>query len=123
MGSRRLVVRNRQTKNINMKSLKFLPALLIAAGMFIACGGEHKEAASDTQTEQIAVVDTMHAYICPMNCVDSGSMEPGVCKVCGMDLVKNPDYKSDAAGAMPESAASATDTAAHDHDDHEGHNH
>ena len=107
-----------------MKSIKYLPALIIAAGMFVACGGgENKETTTETPTEQIAMVDTVHAYVCPMNCEDSGSMEPGVCKVCGMYLVKNPNYKGETASAMPDSTASAADTASHDHDDHEGHNH
>ena len=105
---------------------KFLPALMIASGLFIACGGnEHKDATEETKTEQAIVINTTHAYICPMHCENSASMEPGVCKVCGMDLVKNPDYKgatADSTSAVPDSMAGAQT-----HDDaaegHEGHNH
>src|SRR5687768_10205262 len=32
------------------------------------------------------------AYMCPMKCEGSASDKPGKCPVCGMDLVKNPDY-------------------------------
>ena len=108
-----------------MKLLKFFPVMFLTAGLFVACGGEHKEAASDANTEQIAAVDTVHAYICPMHCENSASMEPGTCKVCGMDLVKNPDYK----GATADSTSTVPDstTGAHTHDNasegHEGHNH
>lgn len=31
------------------------------------------------------------AWICPMYCKGSGSAEPGVCPVCNMQYVKNPD--------------------------------
>ncbi len=32
-------------------------------------------------------------YICANHCKDSGSDEPGVCPVCGMDYIENPDYQ------------------------------
>ncbi len=106
-----------------MKLTRFLPVMLVASVLFIACGGgKNKEAAADANTEQLAVIDTVHAYICPMHCEESGSMEPGVCKVCGMDLVKNPDYKGATTSISTDTTAVA-DTAANMHDDHEGHNH
>ena len=33
------------------------------------------------------------AYICPMHCPGSGSDQPGICPVCKMDYVANPDAK------------------------------
>ena len=33
------------------------------------------------------------AYICPMHCKDSGSDKEGKCPVCGMDYVKNENFK------------------------------
>ncbi|QHL89424.1 hypothetical protein GU926_11830 [Nibribacter ruber] len=45
-------------------------------------------AASDTT----ATSTTQMAYICPMECKGSASMQPGKCPVCGMDLEKNPKY-------------------------------
>lgn len=32
--------------------------------------------------------DNTFLYVCPMNCKDSGSNEPGKCKECGMKLIK-----------------------------------
>ena len=40
-----------------------------------------------------AASDANMAYICPMKCEGSASMQPGKCPVCKMDLVKNPNYK------------------------------
>jgi hypothetical protein len=97
---------------IYMTTTKFLPVLLIAAGMFIACGGGEQKETSTTPAENgsqlLAEVDTVHAYICPMHCENSAQMEPGVCKVCGMDLVKNPDYKGEAVNTAPAPDSTAT---------------
>ncbi len=98
--------------------------MLLAFG---ACGTtENKETPADAATnEQVAAVDYDHAYICPMHCENSASMEPGQCPVCGMDLVKNPDYK----GAATETAADTTKMEGamqddhHDDHSHEGHSH
>ena len=68
--------------------------MLLTSGLFVGCGSsEKKESSTETKTEQMATTDTEHAYICSMHCENSGSMVAGVCPVCGMDLVKNPDYK------------------------------
>lgn len=109
---------------------KTLMILAISAGViFAGCGAKQTEEAAmetptetpaETPAEQPAAVNTTHAYICPMNCEGSPSMEPGNCPVCGMALVENPDYA--ASGETTEAAASATD-AGHDHEDHEGHDH
>lgn len=106
---------------------KTMMILALSAGViFAGCGSKQtEEAASETTTEtpaetpaeQPAAVNTTHAYICPMNCEGSPSMEAGNCIKCGMALVENPDY------IPADTATAATSEAAHDHDDHEGHNH
>ncbi|AMM50830.1 hypothetical protein TH61_06060 [Rufibacter sp. DG15C] len=54
------------------------------------------EATSTTKAEvpadSTATTTTQMAYICPMECKGSASMEPGKCPVCKMDLTKNPAY-------------------------------
>ncbi|WP_207433635.1 heavy metal-binding domain-containing protein [Sabulibacter ruber] len=52
-------------------------------------GAAQDSTAAGTQTQQLA-------YICPMECEGSASMEPGKCPVCGMDLEKNPKYQASA---------------------------
>jgi|SRR5688572_7253474 len=107
-----------------MTFTRFLPVLIIISGLFIACGsGGHKDATEETKTEQAVVINTTHAYICPMRCENSASMEPGVCKVCGMDLVKNPDYKGTTTDTTAAGTDTTTDPHTHDDDGHEGHNH
>lgn len=39
-------------------------------------------------------------YVCPMHCEGSGSNEPGICSVCGMDYVENKNYKEEGHDAM-----------------------
>ncbi len=109
-----------------MNKLKFWPVLMLSAGLMTSCGtNEKNEAATDattttTTTEQAAVINTSHAFICPMNCENSASMLAGVCPVCGMDLVENPNYQI----ARPDSTApkAAPDTG-NAGVGHEGHNH
>lgn len=106
---------------------KTMMILAFSAGViFAGCGSKQTdEAATETNTEtpadaqadQPVVINTTHAYICPMSCEGSPSMEPGNCPSCGMALVENPDY------VPAEGSAAATSEEAHDHDDHEGHNH
>jgi hypothetical protein len=62
---------------------------MISAILFSGCSnlGTSKEETSAVST------DTVSAYICPMNCENSGSAEPGKCKMCGMNLEKNPNKK------------------------------
>ena len=103
-----------------MKKMNLMAVVIVAAALMSSCGGgEHKEAATEATTEQVAI-NTTHAYVCPMNCENSASMEPGMCKVCGMELVKNPNYQ----GTAPDTTTAATppDTG-HAEAGHEGHNH
>ena len=108
-----------------IKKMTWLPILILSAGLMSSCGSnENKETTTESTPEQVAVINTTHAYICPMNCENSASMEPGLCKVCGMDLVKNPNYQGTLTDSAAVSGAATTD------DDtvkvepgHEGHNH
>lgn len=102
---------------------KTMMILALSAGvMFAGCGTKpseeaQTETATETPAEQSAAINTTHAYICPMNCEGSASMEAGNCVKCGMALVENPDY------VPAEGSATSTSEEAHDHDEHEGHNH
>ncbi|WP_205501395.1 heavy metal-binding domain-containing protein [Rufibacter psychrotolerans] len=55
---------------------------------------EHQGAAQDTTAAGTPAQQM--AYICPMECEGSASMQPGKCPVCGMDLEKNPAYQAPA---------------------------
>jgi hypothetical protein len=104
-----------------MKKMNLLALVISAAALMSSCGsGEQKEAATEATTEQVAI-NTTHAYVCPMNCENSASMEAGMCKVCGMELVKNPNYQ----GATADSTAAETTTTDTTQAEagHEGHNH
>src|SRR4029079_9975605 len=92
-------------KKLIMKKNKLAMILMVSAGLlFGACGSnESKEAEEKAPEIAEQVINTTHAYICPMNCENSASNEPGQCKVCGMDLVKNPNY----AGATTDSTTTA----------------
>lgn len=67
----------------------FLFVVLATTSITIASCGE-----SSKNTEQQGKEYTS-AYICPMHCEGSGSEETGKCPVCGMDYVKNENYKAD----------------------------
>jgi len=60
-----------------------LMALVLATG----CGSKPEATNVETSDRDKTQVDTSAAaYICPMNCENSASDQPGKCKVCGMDL-------------------------------------
>ncbi len=40
-----------------------------------------------------AGVEHTAQYVCPMHCEGAGGDSAGQCPVCGMDYIKNPDYK------------------------------
>jgi len=80
----------------------FLIIGLLASGLALpGCSDTGKAAQTETTTESAAATDSTQllAYVCPMRCEGSGSNQPGKCKVCDMDLIKNPDHK-----ARPDSA-------------------
>jgi len=110
-----------------MKKNRLMMALALSTGLlFGACGSkETKEAATEAPAPvEEKTVNTTHSYICPMDCENSASNEPGQCVVCGMDLVKNPNYEGNAEASIETTPAEeATATDGHNHDDHEGHNH
>jgi hypothetical protein len=123
------------------KSIKLLAAFALPV-MFLSltsCGGGNEQPANEEgeSMETVEITDTEHAYICPMNCENSASMEAGNCPVCGMELKPNPNYEgsAEAEGAddsaegeeMEEGSEEGTEMEGemHDHegDDHEGHAH
>jgi hypothetical protein len=125
------------------RSFKLLAVFALPV-MFItlySCGGGNEQPANEEggNMETVEVTDTEHAYLCPMNCENSASMEAGNCPVCGMELKPNPNYEgsadaeaertdvSDEGAEMEEGAEEGAemDGEMHDHDgdDHEGHSH
>ena len=73
-----------------MKNIISSLLLVLALAGFGACTQQTaNEAATDTIQTDAA---DQKAYVCPMNCENSASDEPGQCPVCGMDLVKNENY-------------------------------
>ncbi|WP_034256684.1 heavy metal-binding domain-containing protein [Adhaeribacter aquaticus] len=79
-----------------MKNILGVLVLLFNLALLPACTGNGAgETTEATATEHEHASDpTMKlAYVCPMKCEGSGSNEPGKCKVCDMDLVKNPDFE------------------------------
>lgn len=82
---------------------KNVKALLLALAVFsfAACQSSSKEApqaeagvegAATVAADSTSAAGRQMAYMCPMECEGSASMQPGKCPVCGMDLVENPDY-------------------------------
>jgi hypothetical protein len=97
-----------------MKKTGMMVAVVFATGMlFGACGStENNETATEANTEKQVAINTTHAYICPMDCENSASMEPGTCAVCGMDLVANPNYAGAETGEAMNEEEMASDSAA-----------
>ncbi len=54
---------------------------------------ENKDTLADTSATNGLGKEFTSKYICPMHCKGSGSDTPGVCPVCGMEYVENPDYQ------------------------------
>ncbi len=75
-----------------MKKLIFiLPLAITLTFTLTSCGSKGTEKKQDGKEQKNDTAKTAQAaaYICPMHCEGSESNEPGKCKVCGMDLVKN----------------------------------
>lgn len=108
--------------------------LILAAGIAFAtttsCSQGQK---SKTETVDKSGPEYTSAYVCPMHCPGSGSMEPGKCSVCGMDLVKNEDHEMHQHDSMDTETMDSTgmdmsDSTMHGGNDggmesHEGHDH
>jgi hypothetical protein len=80
-----------------MKHLFLILGLLVSGLTLPGCSnnGKSTEAKTTTTESAIAPDSTQQlAYVCPMRCEGSGSNVPGKCKVCDMDLIKNPDHKA-----------------------------
>jgi len=79
-----------------MKYLFIIIGLLAGSLALPGCSDTGKAAQTETTAEGAATTDSTQllAYVCPMRCEGSGSNQPGKCKVCDMDLIKNPDHKT-----------------------------
>jgi len=80
-----------------MKHLFLLFGLLASVLALPGCSDAGKSTSTETTTTESAMApDSTQklAYVCPMRCEGSGSNAPGKCKVCDMDLIKNPDHKA-----------------------------
>ena len=70
--------------------LLVLFSVLVCGSISISsCGSGTKEEPKKEVKGESNDPNAKSGYVCPMGCKDSESMEPGKCKVCGMDLVKN----------------------------------
>ena len=56
---------------------------------------EIQKDSTETKATENTVLGTEYTakYICPNHCKGSGSDKPGDCKVCGMELMENPNYQ------------------------------
>ncbi|WP_299157307.1 heavy metal-binding domain-containing protein [uncultured Tenacibaculum sp.] len=81
-----------------MKTVKTIIKILVVGLLLTttSCKNNQKEN-SPTKTEQTKNKGKEYtsAYVCPMHCKDSGSDKEGKCPTCGMDYVKNKDFKKE----------------------------
>jgi len=90
-----------------MKTVKTILGILVFGLMLtmVSCKDAKKEdPITKTDQSEKKGKEYASAYVCPMHCKDSGSNKEGKCPTCGMDYVKNEDYKKETKN-------------------HEGHNH
>ena len=121
-----------------MKKIKLLSLVVVASfsTLLISCGGEDQHEGSEKEDQGEAIVmttDSVHTYICPMNCDNSASIQEGPCPLCGMDLKSNPNYNGQPEEEVMDGSMESEDASAeevdheeeHDHDghDHDGHDH
>ncbi|WP_157593109.1 heavy metal-binding domain-containing protein [Rufibacter tibetensis] len=90
-----------------MRKISLVWAMTLASVAFVSsCSNSSsadQPAAASTEEEATTPADSTStqagqqmAYICPMKCEGSASMEPGKCPVCSMNLEKNPDFHASA---------------------------
>jgi len=79
---------------INLR-IKILLIVLVSLGFAFASCGNKSNNSTETEQKSMQGKEYTSVYVCPMHCEGSGSHEPGVCPVCGMDYVKNDDHKED----------------------------
>ncbi len=88
-----------KNKNVNAmsKTVKTILVILVLGLILtvVSCKDAKKEDAT-TKTEQVEKKEFASAYVCPMHCEGSGSDKKGECPKCGMDYVKNEDFKGEA---------------------------
>lgn len=65
-----------------LKNIAFATVVLT---LVTACG--------NTKEHNHTGVEYTAQYVCPMHCEGGGGDSAGQCPVCGMDYIKNPDYK------------------------------
>ena len=99
----------------SQKIIIYFLSIVIAWSLFLACGGSAvsgEESGANEATRPTTEVSAdgsdgsdesgpeyASAYICPMYCPGSGSVDIGNCPVCGMDYVaneKHPSHQADA---------------------------
>jgi len=51
------------------------------------------EAGKDIVPVDAAIINETHQYICPINCETGESNKNGKCKICGRELIENPNYQ------------------------------
>ncbi len=61
---------------------------LFIGSLFISCKSKTEPQGSKIQKEDQSGPEYTSTYICPMHCKGSGSDNPGVCPVCGMEYEK-----------------------------------
>ena len=74
---------------------KFLIVALFAIGLTLTSCGTKSNNSTQTEQSEKQGKEYTSSYVCPMHCEGSGSDDAGKCPVCGMDYVKNENYKKD----------------------------
>ncbi len=90
-----------KNSNIISTTVKTILGVLVLSLMLttVSCKDTKKEnITSTTKTAQATEKkgkEYTSAYICRMHCEGSGSDKEGKCPTCGMNYIKNKDYKKD----------------------------
>ena len=84
----------------------FITTLVLAVFfVFASCKSDSSEKIENDTNSEVVDTNTTNPqdvilgkeytshYICPNHCQESGSDEPGVCPVCGMEYIENFDYQ------------------------------
>jgi hypothetical protein len=77
-----------------MKTIYGVILLIATTFIFTACS-VNMDSKEDKETTEQTGKEYTSAYICPMHCEGSGSDKVGKCSVCGMDYVKNKNFKEE----------------------------
>ncbi|MFT5156604.1 MAG: hypothetical protein ACI83I_001152 [Bacteroidia bacterium] len=76
----------------------YISSFWVAIALFLFVGWSSCQKVQKNKDHTVEEVDFnskeySSAYICPMHCEGSGDSIVGICPVCKMDLVKNPNSK------------------------------